>query len=201
VPVSDVLIPGMKVQFATPILRETFEHSPRWFVLIVRLWDFFAKSRLVSSPAFQGWVSAATNKKTFADFPFDRFMTFLGMSGFGSGLYAEDDGTIWKIDHGALSNVRDVKVLYQDGKPRIDIDWFRIAADKGNTRALVLLADFYQRGHGVLRDDVRAVMWSILATENGEESGIRDVLAPRMAPEHLAEAHRLAREWLEKQSI
>ena len=52
---------------------------------------------------------------------------------------------------------------------------------------------------GVPRDDVEAYMWYSLAATLGNEStrGARAVIARAMSPAQIAEAERLAREWLE----
>ena len=53
---------------------------------------------------------------------------------------------------------------------------------------------------GVPQDYVRAHMWYNLAAAQGDENGrkYRDDVAAIMTPEQIAEAQRLAREWMEK---
>ena len=58
----------------------------------------------------------------------------------------------------------------------------------------------YDKGGGVPRDDVLAYMWFNLAAAQGRENARRgrDRAARRMTPDQLAEAQRMAREWMEK---
>ena len=54
-------------------------------------------------------------------------------------------------------------------------------------------------GRGVPEDYVLAHMWFNLAAAQSEELAVsgRDIVARRMTPAQIAEAQRLAREWLE----
>ena len=56
----------------------------------------------------------------------------------------------------------------------------------------------YDRGQGVLQDYVQAHMWYNLAAAQNQENAIRlrDSLTKLMTPEQIAEAQRLAAEWL-----
>ena len=55
----------------------------------------------------------------------------------------------------------------------------------------------YAKGHGVPQDYAMAHMWFNLAAAAGDTDAIsnRDFVAERMAPDQIAEAQRLAREW------
>jgi TPR repeat protein len=77
------------------------------------------------------------------------------------------------------------------------ITWYRRAADQGNDRAQYNLGHMYDKGDGVPRDFVRAHMWYDIA---GLAVAVknRDFVAREMTPAQIAEAQRLAREWLEK---
>ena len=78
--------------------------------------------------------------------------------------------------------------------------WFRKAAEQGNAEAQYLLGAMYVRGEGVLQDYVQAHMWCNIAGVNGSEQGTsgRDRLAAKMTPAQIAEAQKLAREWVAK---
>ena len=53
---------------------------------------------------------------------------------------------------------------------------------------------------GIHRDYVSAHMWySLAAAQGNQEASInRDIIAKRMTPDQIAEAQRMAREWMEK---
>ena len=77
------------------------------------------------------------------------------------------------------------------------IKWYRKAAEQGNDRAQYNLGLMYDIGYGVPQDVVRAHMWYDIA---GVDVAIyyRDYVAREMTPEQIAEAQKLAREWLGK---
>ena len=58
----------------------------------------------------------------------------------------------------------------------------------------------YLNGKGVPQDYAEAHMWSNLAALKGNELGRknRDIIAKKMTLAQMAEAQRLAREWLEE---
>jgi hypothetical protein len=76
--------------------------------------------------------------------------------------------------------------------------WYRLAAEQGNSKAQFNLSIMYDRGLGVLQDYVQAHMWANLAAAQDQERALalRDTLAEQMTPGKIAEAQRLAREWL-----
>jgi TPR repeat protein len=81
--------------------------------------------------------------------------------------------------------------------------WFRKAAEQGNSRAQYALGRTYVYGEGVPQDYVEAHKWMNLATARaeaelrGDIAKGRDSLAKSMTPEQIAQAQKLAREWLE----
>jgi TPR repeat protein len=77
------------------------------------------------------------------------------------------------------------------------IKWYRRAAEQGNDRAQYNLGLMYDNGDGVPQDYVQAHMWYDIA---GVEvaARYRDIVAREMTPAQIAEAQRLAREWLGK---
>ena len=83
--------------------------------------------------------------------------------------------------------------------------WFRKAADQGHTKAHFMLGLMYSKGQGVPQDFVQAHMWFNLSAAGVPASdtrgrdfaaGKRDLVAAIMTPDQIAEAQRLAREWL-----
>ncbi|MCE2485665.1 MAG: sel1 repeat family protein [Desulfurellaceae bacterium] len=78
------------------------------------------------------------------------------------------------------------------------VEWFRRAAEQGDTSAQLNLGSMYFRGEGVPQDYTMAHMWYNLAgTGVGGEYAreLRDNVAAQMTPVQIAEAQRLAREW------
>ena len=80
------------------------------------------------------------------------------------------------------------------------VKWYRKAAEQGNATAQLNLGANYAQGLGVPQDYVRAHMWFNLAAINGDEKAVknRELAASMMAPEQIAEAQKLAREWKPK---
>jgi TPR repeat protein len=78
--------------------------------------------------------------------------------------------------------------------------WVRKAAEQGSARAQNNLGSLYVTGEGVPKDYVSALMWFNLAAAQGYENGQekRDIVAKRMTPDQIAEAQRMAREWMAK---
>ena len=86
------------------------------------------------------------------------------------------------------------------GVPQDDADavrWYRKAAEQGHASAQFNLGLMYDKGRGVPQDYLLAHMWLNLAAATGHEKSRkgRDIVAKRMTPAQIAEAHRLAREW------
>ena len=82
--------------------------------------------------------------------------------------------------------------------------WYRKAAEQGNARAQIKVGVMYSDGQGVPQDYVLGHMWSNLAASRllpGSDRDMavknRDIVAAKMTPELIAEAQRLAREWME----
>ena len=94
-------------------------------------------------------------------------------------------------------------VMYAKGQgvPQDDAEavrWYRLAAVQGHATAQLNLGILYGKGQGVLRDYVQAHMWYNLAAAQNQAlaTKLRAALAEGMAPAQIAEAQRLAREWL-----
>jgi uncharacterized protein len=88
--------------------------------------------------------------------------------------------------------------------------WHLKAADQGNAQAQVGVGGMYEQGRGVSQDYVRAHMWYNLAAADqlhaaddldsirltGEK--LRKKVATKMTPAQIAEAQRMASEWVPK---
>jgi len=94
--------------------------------------------------------------------------------------------------------------LYHHGEGMMPQDygkaarWYRLAAEQGFPAAQANLGHQYQVGQGVPKNYIQALMWYKLAVELGQKDAEieRDLLARLMTPEQIAEAQRLAREWM-----
>jgi TPR repeat protein len=107
------------------------------------------------------------------------------------------------------------------GVPQDDaeaVKWYRMAAEQGDAGAQHNLGFMYRNGRGVPQDDAEAVRWYRMAAEQGfavaqynlaltyaKGRGVpRDYVmahekaARLMTPAQIAEAQKLAREWLAK---
>jgi hypothetical protein len=80
------------------------------------------------------------------------------------------------------------------------IKWYRKAAEQGNVDAQNNLGFLYVKGRGITQDFIQAHKWFNIAGASGHEMGSnnRDITAIRMTPAQVAEAQKLAREWIEK---
>ena len=78
--------------------------------------------------------------------------------------------------------------------------WVRKAAEQGFAKAQNHLGSSYVTGEGVPKDYVSAHMWFDLAAAQGHENAQekRDIVAKRLTLDQIAEAQRMASEWLEK---
>ncbi len=89
--------------------------------------------------------------------------------------------------------------------------WFRKAADRGNAPAQYSLGLMYAKGQGVPQDYVLAHFWFNLAASRAVKVKqaaqaatrdlavkARDLVAAKMTPSQVAEAQRMARQWVPK---
>ena len=90
-----------------------------------------------------------------------------------------------------------------DGVPQDYVEavkWYRMAADQGDEFAQYDLGVMYSKGQGVTRDFVKAHMWISLAAAHGDkevQEG-QDIIERLLTPDELAEAQRMASEWMAK---
>jgi TPR repeat protein len=93
--------------------------------------------------------------------------------------------------------------FYGQGVPQDDAEavrWNRKAAELGFASPQYNLGFMYGNGRGVPQDYVSALMWWNIAAASGHEGAQRDreVMTERMTPDQIAEAQRMAREWMAK---
>ena len=79
------------------------------------------------------------------------------------------------------------------------VKWYTKAAEQNDSSAQNNLGVMYSKGQGVTQDYIQAHKWFNIAGMNGSEVAAknRDALAKRMALAQVAEAQKLAREWME----
>ena len=80
------------------------------------------------------------------------------------------------------------------------VKWYRLAADQGNASAQYNPGGVYYTGLGVTQDYVMAHMWFNIAAASGDADAAnrRDLAAKQMARAEIAEAQKMAREWVAK---
>ena len=80
---------------------------------------------------------------------------------------------------------------------------YKLSAEQGNAVAQTNLGLMYDNGLGVGQDYVQAHKWYNIAGTNGDETGrkSKDDVEKQMNPDQIAEAQRLAREWVEEHGI
>jgi TPR repeat protein len=78
------------------------------------------------------------------------------------------------------------------------LTWFRKAADQGSAEAQINLGAMYANGQGAPPDFIQAHMWLSLAAAKSETRAVklRDIVAAKMTAAQIAEAQKLAREWM-----
>ena len=84
---------------------------------------------------------------------------------------------------------------YQDA-----IKWFKEVAERGDASAQYNLGVMYAKGVGVVEDYLEAYKWLILAAAQGDQKAIeaRDLLNQKMTAQQIAEAQKLAKEFVAK---
>ena len=77
------------------------------------------------------------------------------------------------------------------------VKWYRKAADQGHAQAQFMLGFMYRKGRGVVKDEVEAYKWLLLAGAQGSEDAKKDyaIVERTLTAAERAEGQRLAREW------
>ena len=76
------------------------------------------------------------------------------------------------------------------------VKWYRLAAEQGYADAQTNLGYMYEKGQGVLQDNVMAHMWYNIGAANGNELGgtNRDSISKGMTQQAIEQAQQMARE-------
>ena len=76
---------------------------------------------------------------------------------------------------------------------------YRLSAEQGQKSAQKRLADLYEDGVGVLKNEVYAYMWSSISAANGNDdaSSLRDRLEKKMTKEEISKARSAAKTCME----
>ena len=82
------------------------------------------------------------------------------------------------------------------------VKWFKLSAEQGFSSGQANLGSMYENGEGVPQDYVLAHMWFNLAISQGDgvDEFERDDIAKKMTREQIAEAQKLARDWMAKKT-
>lgn len=90
--------------------------------------------------------------------------------------------------------------------PKRAQDWYEKAAAGGDAFAQYNLGSMYGTGRGIERNDMKAYMWFSIAEDNVTSAGgktatstaaqSKKLVEGQLTPEQIAEAQRLAREWM-----
>ena len=103
----------------------------------------------------------------------------------------------------ALAQLQVANMYYEGwtGQPNYAkaLKWYVRAAAQGQAGAQAGLSRMYYTGNGLPKDFVLAYKWVIIAEAGGNEIAgrVRDSIAPELTPAQIAEAQRMAREWIE----
>ncbi len=106
-------------------------------------------------------------------------------------------------EQGHAGAQRNLGRMYLDGKGlarshQEAARWLALASDQGDGEAQVILGGMYRQGQGVAVDPVKAHMWFNLSAANDNKAAraLRDSIAKDMTAAQIAQAQKLAREWL-----
>ena len=135
------------------------------------------------------------------------------LAGWDEGVAAYDSGdyaTALKefrplAEQGEASAQGNLGVMYAKGQGvtqdyKEAVKWYRKAAEQGDATAQKNLGKMYYDGKGVPPNYLKAHMWFNLAGAAGNDKAVkhRDIVAEKMTPAQIAEAQKLAREWVQK---
>jgi hypothetical protein len=79
------------------------------------------------------------------------------------------------------------------------VKWYKKAAEQGDSVSQIILGAMYEKGKGISKDFVEAYKWFSISGETGNgRMYIEKIGKRKMAPAQIAEAQKLAQEWVEK---
>lgn len=84
-----------------------------------------------------------------------------------------DKAMQWELTAANLGNDETIKEVWDLHYHREDyeyaVDWYKVAADHGNSEAMRMLGEDYYRGNGVAEDMNKAIKWHRKAAEYGND--------------------------------
>jgi hypothetical protein len=87
--------------------------------LMVRLMSMLDGSDLRKMALLEGFIDGRGNAKPFSQFPFDDSLTVISVGRFDAN-YQASDGTLWTIDHNALTAVTQIEIQgVENNAPRV----------------------------------------------------------------------------------
>jgi len=119
-------------------------------------------------------------------------------------LLSMTTGNTWAVSYGDEFAVNEVAVeqgdIYYKGQGVVQdykeaARWYRLAAEQGDVKAQVNLANMYYIGEGVPMDFIHAHMWFNIASVNGDKDAIkgRKFMSKKMSIQQIENAQELAR--------
>ena len=77
--------------------------------------------------------------------------------------------------------------------------WYKKAAEQGDSVSQIILGAMYEKGKGISKDFVEAYKWFSISGETGNgRMYIEKLVKRKMTTAQIAEAQKLAQEWVEK---
>ena len=103
-------------------------------------------------------------------------------------------------EQGSAFAQNNLGVMYEKGQGVVRdyaeaVKWYRLAAMQGEPGAQLMLGLSYYSARGIPQDNEQAHLWFILAAMQGHQ-GARDIVAKKMTSTQIAEAQRMARDWM-----
>ena len=80
------------------------------------------------------------------------------------------------------------------------VKWYSLAAEQGDTMAQCNLGHLYAEGKAGNQNFIQAHKWFNIAKAKEDEDGrkFKEILEKLMTPDQIAEAQKLAKEWMER---
>jgi len=121
---------------------------------------------------------------------FKAFTWYTKAAEHGHSMAQNNVGVMWSLGVGTRVQKSNIRA----------VEWFIKAAEQGDRDAQKNLCQHYRMGRGVSKDKAKAFMWCSVAVAQGNEkaASVADTLGKRLDPEQLAEAERIANEWIER---
>ena len=110
-PIGEIIPPGTKIKFLSSLKHDVVGEqsflSFSW--IMVRVMSLLDGSDLRKMAMFEGFVDGRGNAKQFSQLPFDDNLTVASVRRYDA-TYQASDGTLWTIDHNALTTVTQIEI-------------------------------------------------------------------------------------------